>query len=86
MYRTSCFSAVAFVFENLANLHLAVNLTTYFNGILHFQVSDAANAVTNFMGTGYILSIIFAVFADTYIGRFKSILISGSVEFLVGYC
>ncbi|XP_017629980.1 protein NRT1/ PTR FAMILY 4.5-like [Gossypium arboreum] len=80
--RAALFVLVAFVFENLANLHLAVNLTTYFNGILHFQVSDAANALTNFMGTGYILSIIFAVFADTYIGRFKSILISGSIEFL----
>ena len=67
----------------MANLHLTVNLVTYFNGILHYEVSDAANALTNFMGTGYILSILFGILADSYIGRFKTILISGSIEFLV---
>ncbi|XWS12456.1 hypothetical protein CRYUN_Cryun37aG0090200 [Craigia yunnanensis] len=80
--RAALFILVTFAFENMANLHLAVNLVTYFNGILHFEVADAANALTNLMGTGYILSILFGVIADSYIGRFKTILISGSIEFL----
>ncbi|XVF27423.1 hypothetical protein REPUB_Repub14bG0105500 [Reevesia pubescens] len=80
--RAALFVLVAFAFENLANVHLAVNLVTYFIGILHFEVADAANALTNLMGTGYILSILFAVLADCYIGRFRTILISGSIEFL----
>ncbi|KAK6264556.1 hypothetical protein SCA6_019990 [Theobroma cacao] len=80
--RAALFILVTFAFENMANLHLAVNLVTFFNGILHFEIADAANALTNFMGTGYILSILFGVLADSYIGRFKTVLISGSIEFL----
>ncbi|KAK8514123.1 hypothetical protein V6N12_008839 [Hibiscus sabdariffa] len=80
--RAASFVLVVFGFENLANLHMAVNLVTYFNGVLHMEQSDAANALTNFMGTGYILSILFAIFADTLIGRFRTVLIAGSIEFL----
>ncbi|XWS19759.1 hypothetical protein CRYUN_Cryun31cG0044600 [Craigia yunnanensis] len=80
--RAALFILVTFAFDSMANLHLAVNLVTYFNGILHFEVADAANALTNFMGTGYILSILFGILADSYIGRFKTVLISGSIEFL----
>ncbi|GMI85946.1 NRT1/ PTR family 4.5 [Hibiscus trionum] len=80
--RAASFVLVAFAFENLANIHMTVNLVTYFNGVLHMESSDAANALTNFMGTGYILSILFAIFADTYIGRFRTVLVSGFIEFL----
>ncbi|XVF40251.1 hypothetical protein PTKIN_Ptkin01aG0097100 [Pterospermum kingtungense] len=80
--RAALFILVAFAFENMANLHLAVNLVTYFNGVMNFEVADAANALTNLMGTGYILSILFGILADCYIGRFRTILISGSIEFL----
>ncbi|GMI72913.1 ABA-importing transporter 1, NRT1/ PTR family 4.6, nitrate transporter 1:2 [Hibiscus trionum] len=80
--KAASFVLVAFGFENLANLHMAVNLVTYFNGVLHMKQSDAANALTNFMGTGYILSILFALFADTFVGRFKTVLIAGFIEFL----
>ncbi|XVF87257.1 hypothetical protein PTKIN_Ptkin18bG0104400 [Pterospermum kingtungense] len=80
--RAALFVLVTFAFDSMANLHLAVNLVTYFTGILHFEVSDAANALTNFMGTGYILCILFAILADIYIGRFKTVLVSGAIEFL----
>ncbi|XVF25577.1 hypothetical protein REPUB_Repub13aG0223900 [Reevesia pubescens] len=80
--RAALFILVTFAFENMANLHLAVNLVTYFSVFMHFEVADAANALTNFMGTSYILSILFGILADTYIGRFKTVLISGSIEFL----
>lgn len=75
--------AVAFAFENMANLALAVNLVTYFNTVMHYDISDSANHLTNFMGTGYILSLIMACIADAYIGRFKTVLIAAFVECLV---
>lgn len=75
-----------FAFENLATMALAVNLVTYFTGTMHFGVSDAANQLTNFMGSSYILSIFVATFADAYIGRYRAVLISGSIEFLVRTC
>ncbi|KAL5577060.1 hypothetical protein UlMin_018759 [Ulmus minor] len=80
--RSSMFILVAFGFENLATLSLAVNLFTYFHEVMHFDISDAANHLTNYMGTSYILAIFMAILADTYLGRFKTVLISLTLEFL----
>ncbi|KAK2642602.1 hypothetical protein Ddye_024365 [Dipteronia dyeriana] len=80
--KTSLLILGAFGFESLATVSLAVNLVTYFNGVMHFELADAANELTNYMGTSFILSILVAVLADTYIGRFKAVLISGTVELL----
>lgn len=71
-----------FCFEQLATIALAVNLVTYFNGIMHFEIADAANQLTNFMGVGYILTILVAILADSFIGRWKSLLLSGFLELL----
>ncbi|KAJ0080773.1 hypothetical protein Patl1_10333 [Pistacia atlantica] len=73
---------VSYGFEHMATCALAANRVTYFNGALHMDLADAANQVTNFMGASFILSILEAFLADTNIGRYKSLLISGSVEFL----
>lgn len=67
----------------MATLGLAVNLVTYFMGVMHFSVADAANNLTNFMGTSYLITILVAFLADTYVGRFKAVLFATSVEFLV---
>lgn len=75
--------AAAFGFENLGTFSLAVNLVTYFNGVMHLELAEAANQVTNYMGTSYILCILVALLADTCTGRFKAVLISGTFEFLV---
>jgi len=80
--RTAVLILATFGFENMATLALAVNLVTYFNGVMHFEVSDAANHLTNFAGTGYMLSIVMAVLADTFFGRFKTLLISACLEFV----
>ncbi|KVH89428.1 Major facilitator superfamily domain, general substrate transporter [Cynara cardunculus var. scolymus] len=75
--------AATFAFENMANLALAVNLVTYFNTVMHYDIADAANHLTDFMGTGYILSIVMACLADAYIGRFRTVLIAAFIEFVV---
>ncbi|KAJ7947207.1 protein NRT1/ PTR FAMILY 4.5-like [Quillaja saponaria] len=80
--RTSLLILATVAFENMATLSLAVNLVTYFNGVMHYELADAANHLTNFMGVSYILSILVAVLADTYIGRFKAVIISGCFEFV----
>lgn len=75
--------AAAFAFENMATLSLGVNLVSYFNVVMHYELADAANMVTNYAGVSYILSIVVAILADTWIGRYKSVLISGFFECLV---
>ncbi|RZB96488.1 protein NRT1/ PTR FAMILY 4.5-like [Glycine soja] len=72
----------AFAVENMATLSLAVNFVSYFTGIMHYELADAANIVTDYMGVSYMLSIVVAVVADTWIGRYKSVVISGFIESL----
>ncbi|KAL8460749.1 hypothetical protein ACS0TY_032311 [Phlomoides rotata] len=80
--RASVLILGAFLFDSMATMALAVNLITYFTEVMHYDISDAANQLTNFMGTSYILTILVATLADTYIGRFRSVLMAISVEFL----
>ncbi|XP_060669852.1 protein NRT1/ PTR FAMILY 4.6 [Ziziphus jujuba] len=65
----------------MATLALAVNLVTYFNEVMHYELADAANQLTNYMGVSYILSIVMATLADTFVGRFNTVLIAGFLEF-----
>ncbi|KAL8228742.1 hypothetical protein R6Q57_013642 [Mikania cordata] len=69
-----------FAFENMANMALAVNFVTYFTQVMHYDVADAANHVTNFMGASYIISIVMACLADAYLGRFRALFIAVLVE------
>ncbi|XP_071715136.1 protein NRT1/ PTR FAMILY 4.6-like [Rutidosis leptorrhynchoides] len=78
--RVAVLILATYAFENMANLALAVNLVTYFNSVMHYDISEAANHLTNFMGTNYILSIVMAVLADAYLGRFRTVLVAAFVE------
>ncbi|XP_019190200.1 PREDICTED: protein NRT1/ PTR FAMILY 4.5-like [Ipomoea nil] len=80
--RASLFILGTFAFENMATIVLGLTFLTYFNGVMHFNLADAANHVTNFLGTNYILTVLIAVLADTYTGRFKAVLLSAWIEFL----
>jgi peptide/histidine transporter 3/4 len=82
--RSSFLILATFALENTAIFALGVNLITYFNGVMHFDLSDAANELTNFLGTSYIITIIVASIADAYIGRFKAVLIAACIE-VVGF-
>lgn len=56
---------------------------SYFMMNLSFNIPGAANTVTNFMGSTFLLSIIGAFISDTYISRFQTVLIFGIVEIVV---
>ncbi|KAF5800621.1 putative ABC-type nitrate transporter [Helianthus annuus] len=43
--------------ERLTTLGIAVNLVTYLTGTMHLGNAHAANDVTNFMGTSFMLCI-----------------------------
>ncbi|KAK3006529.1 hypothetical protein RJ639_015902, partial [Escallonia herrerae] len=80
--RSSMLVLGTLAFENMSTFALAVNLVTYFHGVMHFDLADSANQLTNYVGTSYILSILVAFLADTFIGRIKAALISGCIEFV----
>ncbi|KAK9064304.1 hypothetical protein SSX86_015684 [Deinandra increscens subsp. villosa] len=78
--RAAVLILATFAFENMANVVLAVNFVSYFTKVMHYDIADAANHVTNFMGTGYIISIVMACLADAYMGRLRVLLIAVFVE------
>lgn len=67
----------------MANLSLSANGVTYLGSVMHFSIADSANHLTNFMGTSYILCLLMAFLADTYVGRFKTVLIAACIELMV---
>nr|XP_043621394.1 protein NRT1/ PTR FAMILY 4.6-like [Erigeron canadensis] len=78
--RAAFFILATFAFENMATFALSVSFATYFNEIMHYDLPDAANHVTNYLGTNYMLSIVMACLADSYLGRFRTVLIAAFVE------
>lgn len=56
------------------------NLITYVLNEMHFPLSKAANTVTNFVGTIFLLSLLGGFLSDSYLGSFWTMLIFGFVE------
>ncbi|KAL6662074.1 hypothetical protein ACP70R_001458 [Stipagrostis hirtigluma subsp. patula] len=58
------------------------NLITYVFGELHFSLPQAANVVTNFVGTVFLVSLPGGLLSDSYLGCFRTLLIFSVVEIL----
>ncbi|KAI3770458.1 hypothetical protein L6452_01592 [Arctium lappa] len=77
--------AAAFVlgvqaFEIMAIAAVGNNLITYLTNEMHFSLSKAANIVTNFIGTVFILSLFGGYLSDSYLGCFWTMVIFGFIE------
>ncbi|CAK9155865.1 unnamed protein product [Ilex paraguariensis] len=70
--------------ENMAFISNAVSLVTYFYGYMNFSLAKSATTLTNFMGTAFLLSLFGGFICDTYLSRFKTCVLFGSIEIL-GY-
>ncbi|KAL8254979.1 hypothetical protein R6Q59_033200 [Mikania micrantha] len=81
-FRSSGFIYGLVALENMGFISNVLIMFTYFMSDLSFNIPGAANTVTNFMGSTFILSIIGAFVSDTFISRFHTILIFGVVEIL----
>ncbi|KAK3144704.1 hypothetical protein QOZ80_4AG0316610 [Eleusine coracana subsp. coracana] len=67
-------------FEIMAIAAVGNNLITYVFGEMHFPLSQAANVVTNFVGTIFLLSLLGGFLSDSYLGCFWTMLTFGFVE------
>ncbi|XP_011086399.2 protein NRT1/ PTR FAMILY 4.6 isoform X2 [Sesamum indicum] len=76
------FVLVVEVLENLAYLASASNLVLYLTHYMHFSPSESANAVTNFMGTAFLLALLGGFFSDAFLTTYRIYLISAATEFL----
>ncbi|CAO2176067.1 unnamed protein product [Urochloa humidicola] len=76
-------AAFVLVFQGAQTMALAAvgsNLITFVFGELHFLLSEAANVVTNFVGTVFILSPLGGFLSDSYTGCFWTLLAFGVIE------
>ncbi|KAJ4959613.1 hypothetical protein NE237_019523 [Protea cynaroides] len=70
------------VLENLAYLANASNLVLYFTTFMHMSPSRSSNAVTNFMGTAWLLALLGGFLSDAFFTTYIIYLISAVIEFL----
>lgn len=75
--------AVVEVLENLAYLANASNLVMYLSEYMHLSPSNAANNVTDFMGTAFLLALLGGFLSDALFTTYHIYLISAVIEFLV---
>ncbi|KAJ9554265.1 hypothetical protein OSB04_018310 [Centaurea solstitialis] len=76
------FVLVVEVMENLAYLANASNLVLYLTEHMHFSPSKAANNVTDFMGTAFLLALLGGFLSDAFFTTYQIYLISAFIEFL----
>ncbi|KAL8228952.1 hypothetical protein R6Q57_013852 [Mikania cordata] len=76
------FVLVVEVMENLAYLANASNLVLYLTQFMHFSPSKAANHVTDFMGTAFLLALLGGFLSDAFFTPYQIYIISALVEFL----
>jgi len=79
----ACMLAGIQAFEMMAIAAVGNNLITYVFGEMHFPLSEAANIVTNFIGTVFLLSLLGGFLSDSYLGSFCTMVIFGFVELSV---
>ncbi|CAH9086186.1 unnamed protein product [Cuscuta europaea] len=66
--------------ERMTTLGIAVNLVTYLTGTMHLGNANAANNVTNFLGTSFMLTLLGGFVADTFLGRYLTIAIFTTIQ------
>uniref|UniRef100_A0ACD5U3X8 Uncharacterized protein n=1 Tax=Avena sativa TaxID=4498 RepID=A0ACD5U3X8_AVESA len=82
-FRTMPFILVNEVCDRFATAGFSANLITYLTHELHLPLVEASNALTNFSGTSSLTPILGALAADSFAGRFWTI-IAGSVFYQLG--
>ncbi|KAL2634578.1 hypothetical protein R1flu_006057 [Riccia fluitans] len=61
--------------EKCSSLGASINIISYLLFVKHMHLSDAANTTTNYVGTSQILTLFGGFLADSFIGRFWTIVI-----------
>lgn len=69
----------------MAFFGIAKNLVTYLTGALHESNVDAATAVSTWIGSSFFTPLVGAFMADTFWGRYWTVVIFLSVYVIVSY-
>ncbi|KAL3814597.1 hypothetical protein ACJIZ3_015865 [Penstemon smallii] len=79
------FKATFFIYalvalDNMGFVANMVSLVLYFGHKLYFDLPTSANTLTNLMGSTFLLTVVGGFISDTYINRFHTCLIFGTLE------
>ncbi|KAL3676781.1 hypothetical protein R1sor_026729 [Riccia sorocarpa] len=83
-WRIATYICAMEVTEKIASTGAQVNLVTYLTLEKKLQLPYAANMVTNFMGTSFLFSLLGGVLADSFLGRFHT-LIGAAITEMLGF-
>jgi len=75
--------AVYEVFETMAYHGISSNLVVYLTNRLHQGTVEAANNVTNWVGTMFLMPILGAYVADAHLGRYWTFVAGSAIYLLV---
>ncbi|KAL5717190.1 hypothetical protein ACHQM5_010245 [Ranunculus cassubicifolius] len=81
-FRAAMFIYIMVALENMGFVANMVSMVLYFLLVMHFDLAGAANTLTNLMGSIYLLSVVGGFISDTYLTRFNTVLIFGTIEVL----
>ncbi|KAH9670228.1 hypothetical protein KPL70_016897 [Citrus sinensis] len=81
------FRACGFIFvlsslENMGFIANAISMVLYFKNEMHFNLAGASNTLTNLMGSTFLLCLVGGFISDTFLSRFATCLIFGTLEVL----
>ncbi|KAL6909998.1 hypothetical protein ACP4OV_001256 [Aristida adscensionis] len=82
-FKTMPFILVNEICDRFATAGFGANLITYLTQQLHMPLVEATNTLTNFSGTASLTPILGAIAADSFSGRFWTI-IAGSIFYQLG--
>ncbi|XP_020245725.1 protein NRT1/ PTR FAMILY 4.5-like [Asparagus officinalis] len=82
--RAAFFTQFMVTMTNVAYIPSSFNLVTYLRDTMHTGVAKSSTMSTNFIGISCAFALFGAFLSDSYISRFKTMLIFGPFEFL-GY-
>ncbi|XP_028556315.1 protein NRT1/ PTR FAMILY 4.6 isoform X2 [Dendrobium catenatum] len=67
---------------NIVYIPNMLNLVTYLHDRMHADIASSSTMVTNFVGATCAFALLGGFLSDSYISRFKTMLIFGPIEFL----
>ncbi|KAL1192089.1 Protein NRT1/ PTR FAMILY 4.2 [Cardamine amara subsp. amara] len=80
--RAASIACVVEMIEIMVSISIRNNMVLYFGESMHYSSAKAANMVTNFIGTSYLLTLFGGFVADSFLTRSTTFLISCSIEIL----
>ncbi|CAI0426458.1 unnamed protein product, partial [Linum tenue] len=78
----AAFTCVVEALENMVFLSNATNFVSYFTKSMHYSTAHAANMVTNFMATSFLLTVVGGFVTDSFLNRFWTFIASCTTELL----